>query len=279
MLFTEMQNIRHRHPPRREGSRSLAFQFEVPRSQHRTGVEKGKNRLNNNASALSAITSSPDRKLSRTFIMNRGRGGPRMPRGAPRGGGPFVPRGGGNFVKRAAPRGIPSPRSRGGFVPRRPAGIAPARGRGRAMGGPDAPRGPGGLSRGRGGRARGRGRGGNSFFDSYENNYPDRIYVEEVLDDESRGGYGQESKVELRFSKMFALLCQFQSHLSERTSVILAALSPASAKNWTNALFLLTQGYGKYRALEVSKKRQQSLIKSAGPKKGDNDVNCSLRKA
>ena len=128
-----------------------------------------------------------------------------MPRGAPRGGGPFVPRGGGNFVKRAAPRGIPSPRSRGGFVPRRPAGIAPARGRGRAMGGPDAPRGPGGLSRGRGGRARGRGRGGNSFFDSYENNYPDRIYVEEVLDDESRGGYGQESKVELRFSKMFAL--------------------------------------------------------------------------
>lgn len=115
-----------------------------------------------------------------------------MPRGAPRGGGPFVPRGG-NFLKRAGPRGIPPVRSRGGFVPRRPTGIAPARGRGRARGGPDAFRGPVGPPRGRGGRSRGRGRGSN-FFDPSEHSYPDRVYVEEVLDDEIRGGYGQESK-------------------------------------------------------------------------------------
>ena len=131
-----------------------------------------------------------------------------MPRGAPRGGGPFVPRGG-NFLKRAGPRGIPPVRSRGGFVPRRPTGIAPARGRGRARGGPDAPRGPGGPLRGRGGRARGRGRGGNSFFDPSENNYPDRVYVEEVLEDESRGGYGQESKVRFAFSRRSGFFVNF----------------------------------------------------------------------
>ena len=121
-----------------------------------------------------------------------------MPRGAPRGSGAFVPRGG-NFVRgRAAPRGIPSPRSRGGFVPRRPTGMSPVRGRGRARGGPDAYRGPGGPPRGRGGRARGgRGRGGgNSFFDPSEHNYPDdRVYVEEEHDDDSHGGYDRDSKV------------------------------------------------------------------------------------
>ena len=176
-----------------------------------------------------------------------------MPRGAPRGGGAFVPRGG-NFVRgRAAPRGLPSPRSRGGFVPRRPTGMSPVRGRGRARGGPDAYRGPGGPPRGRGGRARGRGRGGgNSFFDHSDNNYPDdRVYVEEEHDDDRHGGYDRDSKVRIAPVMMFDL-GQYYSRFSERVSDFLAALPARAAKNWTISLFIFVQGYGKYRASELS---------------------------
>ena len=47
------------------------------------------------------------------------------------------------------------------------------------------------------------------------------------------------------------VILMFQLFLcsSERISDVLAVLIPASAKNWTIAVFVIVQGYGKYQAL------------------------------
>ena len=49
---------------------------------------------------------------------------------------------------------------------------------------------------------------------------------------------------------------QYHFRFSERVSDVLSALPARAAKNWTISLFFFVQGYGKYRASELSQKKK-----------------------